>query len=377
MYDFMFYGAPMFPSNGNHLVRAVKKDRMPALEAVEKLIEGDHPKALGKLLAEHDKFNADTRKQAFEKVIAARKLECFTEMYQNDGYSRSLTAARHRLLMQLHDAGWQEALDVAFKGSSNDSEESVFKFITLEMPDDIRRRVIRHQYRISFDHMLKYAAGHCVQWMPHFMSMMQQAPDANKLAQLAITVLKGAEDAEAVGKAFDFLLARGMNVNHDNGAVMVAVLAKGYLDMAQQLIDTGFEPALSGATVYERLCAVGAPRAGIEFIKQFTGAGTSDVAAVQDGFTRSDDYSVSCVQVLPNGGQLTMLFNFATAQQIVIAQMGDQMAAPAIVPFSHIENRHLLDKAAAAFVAGGGDEELAASAGMARKSPLAKPQAGV
>ncbi len=376
MYDYMFYGASMFPSNGNHLVRAVNKGRMTAIEAVDKLIDGDHAKALGKLMAMHDKFNADTRKQAFDKVITARKLDCFVAMYENDAYSKGLNTARQRLLMQLFEAGWQEALEKTFTNWSRNSVADVFKFVTLDLPDDLRRRTIGRDVSVAEEHLLDHASRQDLAWMPYFLDFVEPSPNANKLGQLAVNVLQGNAGDADVTKAFDLLLSRGMNVNYDNGAVMAAALAKGRIDLAQQLVEAGFEAALCSATVYERLCASGAPRAGIDFIKQFTGTAPADAPATQDGFTRSDDYSVSCVQALPGGGQLTMMFNFATAQQIVIAQMGEQMAAPAVVPFSHIENRHLLEKAATAFVAGGGDAELAsASAATTRKSPLAKPHA--
>lgn len=363
----------MFPSNGNHFVRAVKKGSMTAVDAVEQLIAGDHIKALGKLMADRDIFNAETRKQAFDKVIESRKLECFEVMYQNDPYSRRLNTARQRLLVQLHDAGWNEALERVFSGWSHNSADAVFKFITTDMPDDIRRRVIGQEYRITTEHMLDYASHNALPWMAHFLDMMPDAPNANKLAQLAINVLQSGADEAAVGAAFDLLLSRGLNVNFDNGAVMVAALAKGYTDKAQKLVDAGFEASHSRTAVYERLCAIGAPRNGIDFIKQFMGPIAGEGAKAPDAFTRSDDYSVSCVHPLPSGGQLTMVFNFATAQQIVIAQMGDQLAAPTVVPFSRMENRHLLEKAVAAFVADGGDADLASSyGGVPRKSPLAK-----
>lgn len=376
MYDYFFYGASMFPSNGNHLVKAVKKGSMSAVDAVEQLIAGDHLKALGKLMADADSFNADTRGQAFLKVIAARKLECFKTMYNSDPFSRGLTTARHRLLLQLDEAGWKEALEIAVGCASYANVGDVFKFVSRDMPDAIRRDVIAYQYGTSVESLLDYAASYAPAWVSRFLDMMDRPPNANKLGQLAVYLLGGNNDAAETEAAFDLLLSCGMNVNFENGAVMVAALSKGQIGMAQKLVDAGFEPSLSRTAVYERLCAVGAPRAGIDFIKQFMGPIAADNGKTQDGFTRSDEFSVSCVQALPNGGQLTMLFNFATAQQIVIAQMGEQMAAPAIVPFSHIENRHLLEKAAAAFIAGGGDEELASSAATARKSPLAKPQAG-
>ena len=373
MYDYFYYGASMFPSNGNHFVRAVKKGSMTAVAAVEQLIAGDHVKALGKLMAEHDKFTADTRKVAFDKVIEARNLECFEVMYANDGYSRNLNSARYRLLLQLHGSGWTEALDKVFSTWSHNNANELFKFVTLDMPDDIRRRVIAQDYRLSAESMLDCAASQAPQWVPYFLEMMEHAPNANKLAQLAVNAMYSNGNEDAILRAFDLLLSRGLNVNFDNGAVMVAVLSKGHIDKAQQLLDSGFEAALSSNLVYEKLCSIGAPRASIDFIKQFTGAAPADAAKSQDGFVRSDDYSVSCVQSLPHGGQLTMLFNFATAQQIVIAQMGEQLAAPTVVPFSRIENRHLLEKAAAAFVADGGDAELASASGaVLRKSPVAK-----
>jgi len=373
MYDYFFYGASMFPSNGNHFVKAVKSGKMTAVDAVEQLIAGDHIKALGKLMAERELFNAETRKAAYDLVITARNFDCFMSMYENDEMSRRLNAVRLRLLLQLDQAGWQQAFAEVAQRHEYVHTQDMFQFIKMDMPEHVRSAVLKTHTSVSESNLLDYTASYAPDWLRYSLERMQNPPNPNKLAQLCVSVLGSNSDAATVGAAFDLLLSRGMNVNYDNGAVMTAALSKGYTDMAHKLVEAGFEAALCRTAVYERLCAVGAPRAGIDFIKQFMGPTPGDAAKANDGFTRSDDYSVSCVQPLPNGGQLTMVFNFATAQQIVIAQMGEQLAAPTIVPFSRMENRHLLEKAVAAFVADGGDGELAASYGaLPRKSPLAK-----
>lgn len=373
MYDYFFYGASMFPSNGNHFVKAAKKGSMPAVEAVEQLVAGDHVKALGKLMAESSVFNAETRKAAYDVVIAARKFDCFMAMYDSDDMSRKLNNARLRLLVQLDTAGWQDAFAEVSARHEYVHTSTLFDFIKMDMPEHIRSAMLTSHTSVSADNLLDYAASHAPEWLTYCLDRMPHAPNPNKMAQLAVYALGNSGDAGHIKAAVELLLSRGMNVNYDNGAVMSAVLSKGYIELAQKLVDAGFEAALCRTTVYERLCAIGAPRAGIDFIKQFMGPAVTDGGKGHDGFTRSDDYSVSCVQPLPNGGQLTMVFNFATSQQIVIAQMGEQLAAPTVVPFSRIESRYLLEKAADAFVAAGGDADLAsACTTVQRKSPVAK-----
>lgn len=59
-----------------------------------------------------------------------------------------------------------------------------------------------------------------------------------------------------------------------------------------------------------------------------------------------DAASVAQVTPLPDGGQLTLVFNFASRQQIVLHQPANGMAAaPVVVPFSQIEGT-ALEKAA-------------------------------
>lgn len=367
----------MFPLNGKNFLRAVKANRMTALDAVAALIEGGHDKALGQLMAQGDLFNAETRKAAFDKVIAARKLEAFQAMYNNDPYSRGANQPRKRLILQLHEAGWQEALNVVLQRAGYVYPDDLVKFVSdHDLPADCRTALIKNHSNVSARDLLTSATRHAPSWLAHYLDTLDYRPDANTLAGYGVSVLSNGHDAEVATAAFNDLLRRGLNVNYENGAVMTAALSGGYLDLAQALVDHGFEASLCRTAVYERLCAIGAPREGIAFIKQFMGSVAADTGEAQThgGFVRADEYSMSRIQQLPGGGQLTMLFNFATAQQVMIAQMDGHIASPSVVAFSQIENRHLLEKAADAFIAAGGDAGLVTGvASQQRKTVVTKP----
>jgi hypothetical protein len=77
-----------------------------------------------------------------------------------------------------------------------------------------------------------------------------------------------------------------------------------------------------------------------------------------------DPVSVARSGALPNAGELTMVVNFGTQQQILIAKMGEQLAAPAVVPFAQLQGGSLLAAAAASFVDAGGDAALVKAAGI-------------
>lgn len=180
----------------------------------------------------------------------------------------------------------------------------------------------------------------------------------NTLAEAAACLLGHKDHAKYLPLVRRFMAA-GMNVNHEGGMALTAALRAGEIELAQEMMAQGFEANVCAETVYQALVAEGAPRASVELIKaSLPKTGGRRVEAGEDGFALVDAQSVAMVQDLPAGGRLTMIFNFALAQQILIAQSGEQIAAPAAVPFSQIESGHLLKKAQAAFVRLGGDESL-------------------
>lgn len=191
----------------------------------------------------------------------------------------------------------------------------------------------------------------------------------NELAQVAAEMF---ERSLASPETIDAFIQAGMNVNYKDGLLLQAALEKGGVEFAQKMVEAGCEAQLYAEKVTKNLLANGAPRAAVEWLRGYNRA-LAPVAVAENNFVLVDHNSVAMTQALPQGGQLTMVFNFGLSQQILLARAGEQLAAPAAVSFSQIENRHLLREAAEAFARLGGDETLAEAAmavgGASRLNP--------
>lgn len=155
------------------------------------------------------------------------------------------------------------------------------------------------------------------------------------------------------------LLAAPTNLHYEGGMLMKYALHHERFDVAQALVDHGFDVALYVTDIQANLVESKSPHSARVWLDKHSApvaaAPVATAAPVQDrqGYLRSGD-CVSCIDQLPDGGSLTTVFNFATRQQIVIAHVAGQTASPVITPFSQIEGGLALQEAAAAFIDQGG-----------------------
>lgn len=178
----------------------------------------------------------------------------------------------------------------------------------------------------------------------------------------------------------DVLVKHGADVHYRDGVLMSVALHREMFDVVHLLENAGFDYAAYGEKVRQGLQAFKQMNVeALAYLDKKTGGGEAaapgddapPLAGGQEGigYVLSGD-SVSLSGVLPDGGSLTTVFNFATRQQIIIAHVAGQTSAPAVTPFSKIEGEDGLRAAAAAFVALGGDAarvadiEKAASCGQ-------------
>ena len=188
------------------------------------------------------------------------------------------------------------------------------------------------------------------------------------------------------------LLAAPTNLHYEGGMLMKYALHHERFDVAQALVEHGFDVALYATDIRDNLIESKSPHSARVWLDKHTEAPAPAAAMpapqvlVQDGqgYLRSGDCA-SRVDTLPDGGSLTTVFNFATCQQIVIAHVAGQTAAPAVTPFSQIEGSVALTEAAAAFVRQGGAPERVYGVTMTAARPtllekparvIAKPAAG-
>lgn len=187
-------------------------------------------------------------------------------------------------------------------------------------------------------------------------------PDAYALA------LRGILTSEEVNNAMlaplhAVLDAGLMNIHYEGASVMQAALQGGHVETAKKLTAAGFRIDLYQQDLEKHATEKSIGPAAREYLRALYGAPApaqkAEPPAPSDGaFQRLDDYSLSYVAPLPQGGRLTMVFNFALSQQVVVVEAGGQLSAPAVVPFSQIENRALLQEAVDAFAAQGGSAQL-------------------
>lgn len=166
---------------------------------------------------------------------------------------------------------------------------------------------------------------------------------------------------QAVGE----LLASGADLHIEKAALMKALLRHEQYQLADKVMALGFDLSLYAGDLTKYVIEEDVPhqaRIYLDGILREKGCRpiTADTpvalaqASSETPYLLSGD-SVSRIDRLPDGGSLTTVFNFATRQQIVIAHVAGQTAAPVVTPFAHIEGGTGLSDAAAAFVALGGD----------------------
>lgn len=356
----------MFASNGKYLLRAAKEDNGKVAACIAEAREKDFPNIIGKIVAEVGLRN-DQRELVYDALINDRDLKIFEIVFKADQYI-GLNDTYLNILRKLEASGWQEGLECALGHRRYGGDNDVFNFLGKVESEELHNR-LRQKYTSTSAMDLVWCATRLdVTRLARYLDQVDNV-HANTLSKVAHQVLENGHSDDLTVQVIEDLLGRGMNVNYSDGVVMQGVLQKGLIDLAKRMLDEGFEPDLMRTHIYRKLCENGAPRASLDFVKQIRGVVTS-IDASESGFSQSDEYSVSCVQALPGSGRLTMLFNFATGQQIIVAQMGEQIAPPTVVPFSQIENRNLLAKAADAYVTGGGDAELVASIMSTPRKPV-------
>lgn len=213
---------------------------------------------------------------------------------------------------------------------------------------------------------------------------MAALPDDSRtptiLAQIAHAWLQET-NKNKVPHAFDALLASGANVNHDKGVLLTEALRSGQMICAQAVLDKGFNLQLLGRSVLEDLYSQGASAAATAYLEERLGvsAPAPSAAVADDGYRLVASDTLARTIALPDGGSLTMLFNFALAQQIVVQQPANanQPVAPAVVPFDTISNGETLRTAAEVFCKLGGDAQLAERAQSTPRSLITrKPGVG-
>lgn len=200
------------------------------------------------------------------------------------------------------------------------------------------------------------------------------------LAQAGVTLLEGKKIRHE--HALDRMIALGMNVNHDRGALLIAALRTNRLAEAQKLIDASFNLDLLGHSVLEAVYSQSGQPEAIAFIEARVSKRAAPAVIAQDngGFVLTAPDTVARSLPLPDGGSLTIMFNFTLRQQIVVAQqvgINTPASAPTVIPFDMLGVSDALSAAAHALETLGGNAALAdMSVRAPRRLIAAKPEGG-
>ncbi len=182
---------------------------------------------------------------------------------------------------------------------------------------------------------------------------------------------------------FEKLIARGMYVSLEEGLLLKMALKRGRLDCAQALLDAGYDLRTLGQRVLDAVKGDAVRPDAVTFLEEKMGVALPKAAknAVVDGFRLLATDTVGRTLPMPDGGHLSIVFNFTLRQQIVVSHPADENgapSAPSVVPFDTLGAGDGVQAAAQALIALGGDAARAndATRGGARQILLKQPARG-
>lgn len=208
----------------------------------------------------------------------------------------------------------------------------------------------------------------------------QDSETPSVLAQAGVVLLEGKKIRHE--HALERMIAMGMNVNHDRGALLIAALRTNRLAEAQKLVDANFNLALLGHGVLEAIYSQSGQPEAIAFIEARVDKRAALSAVVphgNDGFALMAHDTVARTIAMPEGGSLTIMFNFTLRQQIVVAQQAGAntpASAPTVIPFDMLGAPDALQAAAQALETLGGNAALADVSARPQRRLIAKPEGG-
>ena len=165
--------------------------------------------------------------------------------------------------------------------------------------------------------------------------------------------------------AAEILMKHGADVNYDSGRPLRIAAKNSLLPMAEFLVSKGADVQTHGpALIKELLSAHGdqAPSPMVIYLDGFFDGACQKAYEENKRFALVDKDTLAERKQLPSGGMLTLLFNFSTRQQMVMAQdnTGKKEAlALQVVNFAEIENPEAVERAAQKFIELGGDPKVA------------------
>jgi hypothetical protein len=196
------------------------------------------------------------------------------------------------------------------------------------------------------------------------------SPEAHKALNHAL--LRAA--AEGSKEKVDLLLAKGADINHGHGEALWHAVCNNRFEMIDHLISKNADLAAHGGSLLMKLREKNPQSPVMDYLDrahQKALAQKEKCRLEQERFSLSGSEILVETLPLPSGGTLTILFNFATRQQIIVVQdshAAKQKSSFRVVNFSDIENYEAVERAAKKLVELGGDARAVENCSRIRKN---------
>jgi hypothetical protein len=173
--------------------------------------------------------------------------------------------------------------------------------------------------------------------------------------------------AEGSKEKAELLIASGAAIDHDAGEALFQAGYNNRFEMLDYLLSKGADLAAYGQIVLDRFRERNPHLPAIDYLDGFYQAAVERRERnrlQKERFSLAGPETLAEILPLPSGGTLTILFNFATRQQIILVQekpSSREKPSLQVINFSDVENYDAVERAAQKLIELGGDAKAAAA----------------
>jgi ankyrin repeat protein len=297
---------------------------------------------------------------------------------RNEGYSTSWRAKESLLLDALETAAeakaedawdalvaWNFGLNTAHRLRLRDNQivriavKQKFGAALGEMLDETNANA-----PALFADALSIASDTSAEHVKFVLQFFEASPETHKTLNHALARAA----AEGSKERVNLLLAKGANIDHGNGETLWLAVHNNRFEMIDHLLSRGADLAAYGDALLMKLREKNPQSPVMDYldrIHQKALAQKEKRRLEQERFSLAGPETLAETLPLPSGGTLTLLFNFATRQQIIVVQenpAAKQKASFQVINFADIENHEAVERAGKKLIELGGDAKAVENA---------------
>jgi hypothetical protein len=210
----------------------------------------------------------------------------------------------------------------------------------------------------------------------HIKFALQYVVDSHA-AQKALSSALDRAAADGSKERVDLFLAKGAAIDHDNGEALWQAIYNSRFEMVDHLLSKGADLAAYGHLLVTRLREKNPQLPAIDYLDRLYQKAVEQKEKrrlQEERFSLAGPETLAETLPLPSGGTLTLLFNFATRQQIIMVQeksLSKELSSFQVINFADIENHDAIERAAQKLIELGGDAK-AVTASRRGKSTFPK-----